>query len=251
MNQKYDIIIVGAGPVGSKTAQIAAQKGAKVLLIDQKSTIGKPVKCSGIISKRAFKKAGTSKNIVCTKIKGATVFTSKDEKFKFTTEDTKAYVIDRKKFDQCLFQKAKKEGVHTRKQTRAINYNPPLLTIEDQDGKQSKIKTKLVIGADGVESKVRKWSQLPAPPEKIYGFQAILQVTEKRRRTAKVYFDQNLYNNFFGWSIPVGKKKLRVGLGTKEPKKMQNSLQTLIQKQPLKTEIITYQGGTIDRKSVV
>jgi flavin-dependent dehydrogenase len=47
----YDLIVIGAGPAGSSAARAAAQRGAKVLLIDQRQRIGLPVQCAELISK--------------------------------------------------------------------------------------------------------------------------------------------------------------------------------------------------------
>ncbi|MCK4703168.1 FAD-dependent oxidoreductase, partial [Candidatus Bathyarchaeota archaeon] len=34
-NQKYDVIVVGAGPAGSATAKAAAERGLDVLLVER------------------------------------------------------------------------------------------------------------------------------------------------------------------------------------------------------------------------
>ena len=39
----YDVVVVGAGPVGSRVAELAAKRNLKVALIDKKKEIGKPV----------------------------------------------------------------------------------------------------------------------------------------------------------------------------------------------------------------
>ena len=48
--QNYDVIIVGAGPAGSLAARRIAEKGIKVLLIEEHMNIGLPVHCSGWVS---------------------------------------------------------------------------------------------------------------------------------------------------------------------------------------------------------
>ncbi|MCK4438829.1 FAD-dependent oxidoreductase, partial [Candidatus Bathyarchaeota archaeon] len=44
-NQKYDVIVVGAGPAGSATAKAAAERGLDVLLVERELEIGVPDKC--------------------------------------------------------------------------------------------------------------------------------------------------------------------------------------------------------------
>jgi digeranylgeranylglycerophospholipid reductase len=38
-DQKYEIVVVGAGPAGSMTAKAAAEKGSNVLLIERQLNI--------------------------------------------------------------------------------------------------------------------------------------------------------------------------------------------------------------------
>ena len=49
LKESYDIVVVGAGPAGSSAAQAAAQRGAKVLLIDRRQRIGVPVQCAEFV----------------------------------------------------------------------------------------------------------------------------------------------------------------------------------------------------------
>ncbi len=45
MKDRYDVIVVGAGPGGSMTAKTAAMGGLDVLLIEKRQQIGDPVRC--------------------------------------------------------------------------------------------------------------------------------------------------------------------------------------------------------------
>jgi digeranylgeranylglycerophospholipid reductase len=46
MRDRYDIVVVGAGPAGSTTARFAAYAGASVLLLEKDRDIGIPVRCA-------------------------------------------------------------------------------------------------------------------------------------------------------------------------------------------------------------
>ena len=49
MTNSYDIVVIGAGPAGASAAQAAAQRGAKVLMIDRRQRIGVPVQCAEFV----------------------------------------------------------------------------------------------------------------------------------------------------------------------------------------------------------
>jgi digeranylgeranylglycerophospholipid reductase len=43
--ERFDVVVVGAGPAGSTAARFAAEGGARTLLLDQRPRIGSPVQC--------------------------------------------------------------------------------------------------------------------------------------------------------------------------------------------------------------
>jgi flavin-dependent dehydrogenase len=57
-NTEHDIIIVGAGPIGSYTAFLLAREGFDVGIFEKNPSIGKDVNCSGIVSVECFKRFG-------------------------------------------------------------------------------------------------------------------------------------------------------------------------------------------------
>ena len=50
--ERYDVVVVGAGPGGSIAARTAAESGLNVLLIEKNQEIGVPVRCAEGVSKR-------------------------------------------------------------------------------------------------------------------------------------------------------------------------------------------------------
>ena len=47
---EYDVIVVGAGPCGSMAAKIAAQRGARTILLEEHPQIGLPEHCVGMLA---------------------------------------------------------------------------------------------------------------------------------------------------------------------------------------------------------
>jgi flavin-dependent dehydrogenase len=50
----YDIIVVGGGPAGFSAAKTAAEKGAKVIVLEEHSQIGLPRHCTGIFPDSSY-----------------------------------------------------------------------------------------------------------------------------------------------------------------------------------------------------
>ena len=54
MNFDCDVLIVGAGPVGSTIAYQLGKNGLDVVIVEKKKQIGYPLQCAGILSKHIF-----------------------------------------------------------------------------------------------------------------------------------------------------------------------------------------------------
>ena len=54
----WDVVIVGAGPVGGHAANLLSQRGQRVLLLEEHSEIGRPFQCAGLVTPNAMKQVG-------------------------------------------------------------------------------------------------------------------------------------------------------------------------------------------------
>ena len=75
MKDRYDVLIIGAGPAGSIAAKTAAEKGLDVLLIEKRQEIGDPVRCAEGVSKLHLKKhVEIDKKWICADLKGSRIY---------------------------------------------------------------------------------------------------------------------------------------------------------------------------------
>ncbi len=163
MRDAYDVIVIGAGPAGSMAAHAAALRGASVLLVEKRPAIGAPVRCAeGIVTADLTEFMDPDPKWVSTVIRKARFIAPDKSTFTIsgkTGDEILGYTLDRKIFDRDLAMKAADAGADVLVHARAV----PLMeggrisgaTIY-QHGKTYDVRAKLVIAADGVESKFAK-----------------------------------------------------------------------------------------------
>jgi flavin-dependent dehydrogenase len=143
--ERYDILIVGAGPAGSSAAQMAAETGASVLMIERKKLIGEPVHCAEFIPKQLLGELGCNKDFIVQPVKGMKSILPDNEIVETTAP---GLMINRNIFDLALAQKAKETGANIWTETRALEYDNGSV-IAEKNGEHIRIKADIIIGADG------------------------------------------------------------------------------------------------------
>ncbi|HJK12890.1 MAG: NAD(P)/FAD-dependent oxidoreductase [Candidatus Methanocorpusculum faecipullorum] len=163
MRDAYDVIVIGAGPAGSMAAHAAALRGASVLLVEKRPAIGAPVRCAeGIVTADLTEFMNPDPKWVSTVIRKARFIAPDKSTFTIsgkTGDEILGYTLDRKIFDRDLAMRAADAGADVQVHARAV----PLMeggkisgaTIY-QHGKAYEVRAKVVIAADGVESKFAK-----------------------------------------------------------------------------------------------
>jgi len=157
--QKYDVLVVGAGPSGSAAAKKCVDGGLKTLLIDRHK-LPRRKACSGIISnvsqnyvyenfgpipEKAFSKPNISKGMG---------FWLPSLGMLYSDVDCHQLYVWRDKFDHFL---AKASGAVLRDQTRFLHLEEKGSEIEahlKKNDRVTKVRVKYLIGADGGHSRV-------------------------------------------------------------------------------------------------
>jgi digeranylgeranylglycerophospholipid reductase len=167
VRSEYDVIIIGAGPGGSVAARTAADK-CDVLLIEKRQEIGAPVRCGEAVPKRVLLNfVQPDKKWISSNIRAFRVFAPDGTMITLSTEamgigDDFVYILERKIFDRELVKQAARAGADVSVRTRATG-----LLFEDgrvrgvkikRLGEDFEVRSKVVIGADGVESQVGRWA---------------------------------------------------------------------------------------------
>ena len=207
----YDIVIVGAGPVGCKIGKLTGKEGFKVLILEEHPEIGIPVQCAGLVSHRIFRLSKVSKKVIVNKVRKARFYCLNNY---MKLESKKGvYVIDRERFDKEMAKRAKSFGTEIKTSTRFTGYKRgKFLTIKTNKGSY---QAKLLIGADGPNSTVARTARIKLPDNRLIGIQTTIK-SDYDPNTVELWFDSDVSPEFFGWVIPENKTQARVGLATEK-----------------------------------
>lgn len=190
---EWDVIVIGAGPAGCFTAKLIALSGFKVLILEEHQEIGYPLQCAGLISPRAVELAGIDQNTILNKLTGLRVHSPLGALFNVESSNDLALAIDRVKFDQELAAKAENAGAVLKKSVKVDKIERIVggfrLTVV---GSSKTISTKLLIGADGVNSSVSKWLGLSCHTPKAVMLAADVKLQCADTSSIRIFLGQNL-----------------------------------------------------------
>lgn len=214
----YDVIISGAGPAGSKCAEILAKSGYKVALIEKDTNWRKP--CGGSINSRIFKYYPQLRKMNFHRINGIKIYSADFHNFGYKWRDALDYSInvDRLQFDNFLRDIAVDAGAELFDKNLSYDF----ITKENQ---RIGIKTKspsglreyygkIIIIADGMSSKLARKSGLKKKwkNEDIGIAKCAIMEGENSldKETISLFFKS--YKGY-GWLFPLEDNKFNIGCG--------------------------------------
>jgi digeranylgeranylglycerophospholipid reductase len=220
--ERHDVVVVGAGPAGSITAKTAAEHGLDVLLIERNQEIGVPVKCAEGVSKEIEKFVALDKKWICAEVKGANIYGPDGTKVVMSGEKMEevGYVLERRIFDKFLASEAARAGAEVRVKTEAygiIEANGYAKGVYVRSiGEDTRISAPVVVGADGVESKVGRWAGINTrllPSNVSVGAEFLMCDIELNKDYSEFFLGSEVAPKGYAWVFPKGGDCANVGLG--------------------------------------
>ncbi len=223
MKGRYDVVVVGAGPAGSITAKTCAEGGLDVLLIEKRQEIGDPVRCAEGVGKDALiKHIAPDKRWIAAEVKGSRIIAPDGTQILMSGDAAMkdvGYTLERKVFDRILAQNAAIAGAEVMVKTRAtglLRNNGKVNGIKAMYmGETHDIKADIVIGADGVESKVGRWGGIDTAlkPHDIETCAQFLVSNIDPGEYSEFYLGERYSPGGYVWIFPKGGYTANVGIG--------------------------------------
>ncbi|HTX43426.1 MAG TPA: NAD(P)/FAD-dependent oxidoreductase, partial [Methanocella sp.] len=154
-------------------------------------------------------------NFINKKIRGAFVYAPDNRSIMIDGKRTMTYVVERKIFDRELAKAAASAGSEVLVDTavRALKRIPGGVALEAMsEGKLTHFKTKVVVGADGVMSKVARSAGLGRIPHVCSGIQVEASYEPRDPEFVEVFLGHRFAPRYFAWAVPTAGDCCRIGL---------------------------------------
>ncbi|MCP4536828.1 MAG: NAD(P)/FAD-dependent oxidoreductase [Chloroflexi bacterium] len=216
-NTTFDVIVVGAGPIGSATAKSLAQASLNVALLEEHTSIGLPNHCSGLVSPRTLDLVGgIPEGMGLVQFSSARVWGPGGQTLWLRSNSVQAVAIDRPQFDQLIAERAVEAGATLMLGTQACGFERlnEGVRVKVRTGKETRfLSAPLLIGADGASSRVARWMGRKHKHEIIPAVKADITFKEAGTDSIEIFVGNDVASDWFGWIIPMPDGVARIGIG--------------------------------------
>lgn len=216
-----DVLVAGGGPAGSMAALRATEAGLDVLLVERDAVIGSPVRCAeGVDGKGLSEFFEPDPVWISQSINGYSLIAPDGTVVNMDADGAWGYILERTRFDRMIAERAATAGARVLCGVEAAGmsaFEDGARTVMLQSGdRRWDIRARIVVAADGVESRVARWAGL-GTAAKPHDMETAAQVL-----AAGIDIDSNRFNMYFGetyakggyaWVFPKGPDCANIGLG--------------------------------------
>ncbi|MAT39571.1 MAG: hypothetical protein CL946_08195 [Ectothiorhodospiraceae bacterium] len=255
MKQQYDVVVVGAGPAGTTLARYAAMGGASVLVLEKDRDVGMPVRCAEAVSDNSLEQVvDIDPRWIATTIKHFRLVAPNGMSIQPDLGGY-GYVLERRIFDYDLAKLAVKAGAEVQTKSYVsglLKPNGKFTGVSYKwNGEPREVQAKIIVGADGVESRVGKWAGIDTTTH-IKDMECCAQVTlsnvDVEDDVCDFYFGENVAPMGYLWVFPKGNGIANVGIGisgmaSKKRHAMSYLQEFLERKYPNAAALTTVAGG--------
>ena len=147
-----------------------------MLLLEEHSEIGRPFQCAGLVNPTSMVKVDLRETIL-QDVAGARIHGPTNTMVPVGVDEViRTHVVCRKRFDEAVVLQGMNAGaelwLRTRPTDMALDSESGVTIDLNREGFHEQVRTRLVIGADGAHSWVRRTMKLGRPKELMIGFQS-------------------------------------------------------------------------------
>jgi digeranylgeranylglycerophospholipid reductase len=214
------VAVVGAGPGGLFAGEHAARANARVVVIDRKKEIGNPVRCAEGLGAYNFEALGLefSDEYILNTVNKACIVSPKGKRLEVTIpyKEFSMYVLERSGFERMLAARLKKHGGKLLMDTAVTGLIRRKEGFAGLRTTKGEITAKIIIGADGVESRIGRWCKLSKrlkANEIFTTAQYTLAGMDDIDDHFEIHFGSRYAPGGYAWVFPKGEGRANLGIG--------------------------------------
>jgi flavin-dependent dehydrogenase len=218
----YDVVIVGCGLAGLQCARLLSRQSVKVLLVDRKQDLSKGIHTTGIFVRKTFEDFDFPVGTLGKPVRDITLYSPRLKAMKLKSKHDEFRVGKMGALYESLLREAKENGVEFFGGTRYISAIPvnsvhgqtETIIHLDKAGVPFKVKTKVLVGADGASSRVAKDLGLDENKDTIVGYEEVYRGVPLGDSGPRLhcFLDAKLAPGYLAWVTNDG-EEVHVGVG--------------------------------------
>jgi flavin-dependent dehydrogenase len=211
----YDVVIIGAGLAGLQCAKLLARRGAKILLVDRKTDLSKGVHTTGIFVRRTLEDFDFPPATLGKPIRNVTLYSPKLKEIKLESEKDEFRVGKMGLIYDEFLHDAVADGVNFARATsyKGVTMSDGFTIVNlEKRGEAYQVKTKVLIGADGANSRVAKDLKLDENKEWIVGYEEVFHSQNADEPRLHCFLDAKLAPGYLAW-IADDTEEIHIGVG--------------------------------------
>jgi len=211
-----DVVIVGAGLAGLQCAKLLSRRGAKILLVDRKTDLTKGVHTTGIFVRKTFEDFDFPPETLGKPIRNVALYSPRMKRLELQSKKDEFRVGKMGLIYKEFLQECLENGVEFKFGTRYVSaemLEGETIVKFEKKGAEFEVKTKVLIGADGAQSRVSKDLRLDENKEWIVGYEEVFHSSNSNGEPRlHCFLDAKLAPGYLAWITDDG-EEMHVGVG--------------------------------------
>lgn len=216
IHESYDVVIVGGGPAGCQAGRNCAEEGLSVLVVEKDRDVGSPVRCAEGVGDNGLREFYEPDPLFARQKITRLQFTAPDlEKVDIALHQP-GWILDRKAFDRLVAEDAARAGAQIVTNTLATAARRSGDRIIVTLNNELEVSAKVVVGADGTESRVGRWLGLRTfctPRDMETAGQYLAANVDVEADRLEMWFGSEFAPGGYFWVFPKGPRVANIGLG--------------------------------------
>lgn len=252
--REFDVVIIGAGLAGLHAARELSRGGAKVLLVDLKTDLSAGIHTTGIFVRKTFEDFDFPPGTLGKEVSRVVLYSPKLRSVSLKSKKPEFRVGKMGALYNAYLKECIDGGVEFSGGTRYVSLGhgdgESIVTLE-KNGERFGVRAKVLIGADGANSRVARDLGLDENREWIVGFEKVYRgVPLDGEPVLHCFLDAKLAPGYIAWATNDG-DEVHIGVGGYatdfDPRKAVEEFESRVAKfvDLRRAELIETRGGRI------